>query len=170
MNIVYFNKTQLIKSHISFSLSLCLINKNSKKKQQMEPPSSESQENHQQQQHQNVVVMRHGDRKDNFEPLWMTTAERPWDPPLVEGGRVRAFCTGRKIRNQLGFPIHRVFVSPFVRCVETASQVVSALCALHDDPNNLTGDNVSIDPSKLKVFSVFSHSSPFFIYSFHLIF
>ncbi|KAM3733260.1 hypothetical protein ACB098_11G121800 [Castanea mollissima] len=122
----------------------------------MEHPSSESQENHhqqqqQQQQHQYVVVMRHGDRKDNFEPLWVTTAERPWDPPLVEEGRVRAFCTGRKIRNQLGFPIHRVFVSPFVRCVETASQVVSALSALHDDPNNLTGDNVSIDPSKLKV-------------------
>ena len=95
----------------------------------MEPPSSESQENHhqqQQQQHQNVIVMRHGDRKDNFEPLWVTTAERPWDPPLVEEGQVRAFCTGRKIRNQLGFPIHRVFVSHFVRCIETASKVVSA--------------------------------------------
>ena len=127
----------------------------------MEPRSSESQENHHQQQqpqHQNVVIMRHWDRKDNFEPLWVTTPERPWDPPLVEEGRVRAFCPGRKIRNQFGFPIHRVFVSPFLRCVENASQVVSALCALHDDPNYLTGDNVTIDPSKLKVFSVFSHS------------
>ena len=127
----------------------------------MEPWSSESPENHhqqQQQQHQNVVVMRHGDRKDNFEPFCLTTAKRRWDPPLVEEGRVRAFCPGRKIRSQLGFPIHRVFVSPFLRCVENASQVVSALCALHDDPNYLTGDNVTIDPSKLKVFSVFSHS------------
>ncbi|GMY23322.1 His_Phos_1 domain-containing protein [Fagus crenata] len=115
----------------------------------MESSSLESQAT--QQRHQNVVVMRHGDRMDNFEPLWVTTAARPWDPPLVEAGLVRAFCTGRKIRNQLGFPIHRVFVSPFLRCVQTASQVVSALCALHDDPNNLTADNVAIDPSKIKV-------------------
>lgn len=123
----------------------------------MESSSLESQAT--QQRHQNVVVMRHGDRMDNFEPLWVTTAARPWDPPLVEAGLVRAFCTGRKIRNQLGFPIHRVFVSPFLRCVQTASQVVSALCALHDDPNNLTADNVAIDPSKIKVFSFFSFSS-----------
>ncbi len=135
----------------------------------MESSSLESQAT--QQRHQNVVVMRHGDRMDNFEPLWVTTAARPWDPPLVEAGLVRAFCTGRKIRNQLGFPIHRVFVSPFLRCVQTASQVVSALCALHDDPNNLTADNVAIDPSKIKVFSVFSYSSYInYIYTYMYIF
>jgi hypothetical protein len=135
----------------------------------MESSSLESQAT--QQRHQNVVVMRHGDRMDNFEPLWVTTAARPWDPPLVEAGLVRAFCTGRKIRNQLGFPIHRVFVSPFLRCVQTASQVVSALCALHDDPNNLTADNVAIDPSKIKVFSAFSYSSYInYIYTYMYIF
>lgn len=105
--------------------------------------------------YQNVVVMRHGDRIDNFEPLWSATAARPWDPPLVEAGKVRAFCTGRKLRTQLGFPIHRVFVSPFLRCLQTAAEVVSALFAVDDviDPNRMTSDGVEIDPSKLKVTS-----------------
>ncbi|XP_061348812.1 uncharacterized protein LOC133294183 [Gastrolobium bilobum] len=101
--------------------------------------------------YQNVVVMRHGDRIDNFEPLWVSTATQPWDPPLVQQGRVRAFSTGRKFRDNLGFPLHRVFVSPFLRCVQTAAEVVTALSAVDDDPNALAGDAVSIDPSKLKV-------------------
>lgn len=101
---------------------------------------------------QNVVVMRHGDRIDNFEPLWSASAARPWDPPLVDAGLVRAFCTGRKFRTQLGFPIHRVFVSPFIRCLQTASQVISALCAVDDvDPTVMTSDGLKLDPSKLKV-------------------
>jgi hypothetical protein len=118
------------------------------------------------QDHQNVVVMRHGDRMDNFEPLWVTTARRPWDPPLVEAGRVRAFCNGRRIRAQLGFPIHRVFVSPFLRCVQTAFQVVSALCAVDDSPNAQTSDEISIDPSKVKVKSVFSHHPHTYIHQY----
>lgn len=95
--------------------------------------------------------MRHGDRIDSFEPLWVSTAARPWDPPLIEEGRVRAFCAGKKIRTQLGFPIHRVFVSPFLRCIQTAAEVVSALCAVDDDPNTMSSDGISVDPSKLKV-------------------
>ncbi|XP_040991371.1 uncharacterized protein LOC121238525 [Juglans microcarpa x Juglans regia] len=104
-----------------------------------------------QREHQNVVVMRHGDRKDNVDHLWVTNAAKPWDPPLVENGRVCAFSTGRKLRTHLGFPIHRVLVSPFLRCVQTASEVVSALCSIHDDPTIPTSDDVSIDPSKVKV-------------------
>ncbi|KAH9603046.1 hypothetical protein KSS87_006281 [Heliosperma pusillum] len=78
---------------------------------------------------QNVIVMRHGDRRDNFDPNWVKTAARPWDPPLIEEGRARAFRTGLELRDSLGFPINRVFVSPFLRCVETASEAVSALCS-----------------------------------------
>ncbi|CAN7056550.1 unnamed protein product [Brassica rapa subsp. trilocularis] len=97
--------------------------------------------------HQNIIVMRHGDRLDHCEPIWVSTAERPWDPPLVHDGKVRAFQTGQRIRSQIGFPIHRVFVSPFLRCIQTAAEVVAALSA--DD----LGDNAmsSIDISKLKV-------------------
>lgn len=104
--------------------------------------------------YQNVVVMRHGDRIDNFEPQWISTAERPWDPPLVEAGKLRAYRKGQSLRNQLGFPIHRVFVSPFLRCLQTAAEVVIALCAVegqHADPNNLSCNDIVIDPSKIKV-------------------
>ncbi|KAH6767498.1 Phosphoglycerate mutase family protein [Perilla frutescens var. hirtella] len=103
---------------------------------------------------QNVVVMRHGDRLDNVVPLWAASAPRPWDPPLADDGRVRAFSTGDKLRKQLGFPIHRVFVSPFLRCLQTAAGVVSALSAVDkksDDPYDLASNGVVIDPSKIKV-------------------
>ena len=101
--------------------------------------------------YQNIIVMRHGDRMDNFDPLWISTAPRPWDPPLVQEGRVRAFCTARKFRNLFDYPIHRVFVSPFLRCIQTAKEAVIALSALHHNPEALTGDSLPIDPSKLKV-------------------
>lgn len=96
--------------------------------------------------------MRHGDRVDIAEPMWVTTAARPWDPPLIEDGLVRAFCTGRKLRTQLEYPIHRVIVSPFLRCIQTASEVVTALCAVEDDPNVMSSKDVGrIDPSRVKV-------------------
>ncbi|OMP00703.1 Histidine phosphatase superfamily, clade-1 [Corchorus olitorius] len=102
--------------------------------------------------YQNVVVMRHGDRMDNFDPTWKIKAERPWDPPLIDNGLARAFRTGLTLRDQLGFPIHRVFVSPFLRCVQTASEVVAALCSVGNNPNAKTSrDVVSSDPSKVKV-------------------
>ncbi|GMI66951.1 hypothetical protein like AT3G60440 [Hibiscus trionum] len=101
---------------------------------------------------QNLLVMRHGDRLDNFDPTWEKTAARPWDPPLIQTGLSRAFQTGRAFRTLLPFPIHRVFVSPFLRCVQTASEVVAALCADDDVPKAKSSrDVVSIDPSKVKV-------------------
>ncbi|MBA0795617.1 hypothetical protein Gohar_006467, partial [Gossypium harknessii] len=102
--------------------------------------------------YQNVVVMRHGDRKDNLDPTWIKTAERPWDPPLVDNGMARAFRTGRTFRTILPFQIHRVFVSPFIRCVQTASEVVAALCAVDVEANAKSStDVIKFDPSKVKV-------------------
>ncbi|KAJ4956280.1 hypothetical protein NE237_013063 [Protea cynaroides] len=122
-----------------------------------EDSQTQKQEGHQLQSNddneflQNVIVMRHGDRLDCSEFLWITTTRRPWDTPLAESGRVRSFCTGRKIRQWTDFPIHRVFVSPFLRCIQTASEVVCALCAVHDNQIEMTSENVPIDPSKIKV-------------------
>ncbi|XP_023638259.1 uncharacterized protein LOC17885261 isoform X2 [Capsella rubella] len=99
--------------------------------------------------YQNILMMRHGDRIDKIDPLWLDTAARPWDPPLVQDGMVRAFQTGQRIRSQIQFPIHRVFVSPFIRCVQTASQVIAALSAVDFDPNATSSTDV--DKSKFKV-------------------
>ncbi|KAI5430448.1 hypothetical protein KIW84_034869, partial [Lathyrus oleraceus] len=82
--------------------------------------------------YQNVIVMRHSERLDNVEPLWISTATRPWDSPLTQPGRVLAFKTGQGIRKNLGFPIHRLFVSPFLRCVQTAAEIVIALSTVND--------------------------------------
>ncbi|XP_018477692.1 uncharacterized protein LOC108848754 [Raphanus sativus] len=72
---------------------------------------------------------------------------------------VPAFRTGQRIRSQKRFPIHRVFVYPFIRCVQTASKVVSALSAVDLDPNaTYSKDVLSIDKSKLKVTYFFSRS------------
>ncbi|XP_009105525.2 uncharacterized protein LOC103831373 [Brassica rapa] len=102
--------------------------------------------------YQNILMLRHGDRIDRINPLWPDTASRPWDPPLVQDGLVRAFQTGQRIRSQIQFPIHRVFVSPFIRCVQTASEVIAALSAVDLNPHAMSSkDVISIDKSKLKV-------------------
>ncbi|PPS00202.1 hypothetical protein GOBAR_AA20466 [Gossypium barbadense] len=64
----------------------------------------------------------------------------------------RAFRTGRTFRTILPFQIHRVFVSPFIRCVQTASEVVAALCAVDVEANAKSStDVIKFDPSKVKV-------------------
>ncbi|URD89221.1 hypothetical protein MUK42_26317 [Musa troglodytarum] len=103
---------------------------------------------------QNVLVMRHGDRIDHLEPLWVEHASRPWDPPLAQGGLIRAWTTGKRLRG-VGFPIHRVLVSPFLRCLETAAEVMRALCCVVDDDTRLramgTSQDAVLDPSRVKV-------------------
>eukprot|EP00252_Welwitschia_mirabilis_P013057 TRINITY_DN28873_c0_g1_i1.p1 TRINITY_DN28873_c0_g1~~TRINITY_DN28873_c0_g1_i1.p1 ORF type:complete len:259 (-),score=52.35 TRINITY_DN28873_c0_g1_i1:355-1131(-) len=101
---------------------------------------------------QNLFVMRHGERLDNCDPQWVRTAPRPWDPPLTERGKIQAWNAGKRLRAE-GWNITRVFSSPFLRCVQTTAEVVSALCAVHDDAHGLPGcsSGVSIDPSRVKV-------------------
>ncbi|KAF7851266.1 hypothetical protein BT93_L4269 [Corymbia citriodora subsp. variegata] len=100
--------------------------------------------------HQHVLVMRHGHRLDNVDRSWPSTAARPWDPPLAEAGWGRALETAEQLPTQLGFPIHRVFVSPFRRCIDTALGLIGDRPAPDGDPNAATGSG-SIDPSKVKV-------------------
>ncbi|RDX87145.1 hypothetical protein CR513_31423, partial [Mucuna pruriens] len=104
--------------------------------------------------YQNVVVMRHGERFDNFEPSWAATAARPWDPPLAKAGRERAFKMGRMLRQSLGFPIRRVFVSPFLRCIQTAVELVASLSAVDDGHGAVANDGVSVDPYQVKSYNI----------------
>ncbi|CAK8541318.1 unnamed protein product [Lathyrus sativus] len=101
--------------------------------------------------YQNVIVMRHSERIDKVEPLWISTATRPWDPPLTHSGRVLAFQTAQGIRKSVGFPIHRLFVSPFLRCIKTAAEIVTALSAVNDAGGSVSHGDISADPSNVKV-------------------
>ena len=100
--------------------------------------------------YQNVFVMRHGERLDNFEPSWVMTAARPWDPPLAEAGRKRAFETGRRLRESVGLPIGRVFVSPFLRCLQTAGELVASFSD-EGRGGTVAGDGVAVKPFEVKV-------------------
>lgn len=106
---------------------------------------------------QRVVVMRHGDRLDQAEPLWPAKKPRPWDPPLTDAGLLRAWTVGKRIRAAAaadGWAVHRVLVSPFLRCRQTAERAVAALCAVPDDAALLAIEdaaNVPLDTSRLKV-------------------
>lgn len=78
-------------------------------------------------------------------------------------GKVRAFRTGLGIR-KVGYPIHRVFVSPFVRCIETAAEAVKAILAVEDIAvedvsDDWKSDGVVIDSSKIKVISLSTFST-----------
>ncbi|MCO5569997.1 hypothetical protein L7F22_023712 [Adiantum nelumboides] len=97
---------------------------------------------------QHLFVMRHGDRLDDADHNWTFKAPRPWDPPITDVGKRRARRAGRTLRHQ-GLNITRVICSPFLRCVQTASEVIIGLCSL--DPSDDDAAEVAIDPSKVKV-------------------
>ena len=100
---------------------------------------------------QHLFVMRHGDRWDDANRSWVHSAPRPWDPPLTDQGKRRARDVGIRLRNE-GWNITRVFCSPFLRCAQTASEVVAALCALDDNTSHDTSAlDIAIDPSRVKV-------------------
>ncbi|XP_057873818.2 uncharacterized protein LOC131079794 [Cryptomeria japonica] len=94
--------------------------------------------------------MKHGERMDNYDPQWAESEPRPWDPPLTDDGKLQAWRTGQKLRRE-GGNITRVFCSPFLHCVQTAAEVVTALCVTDDHANAPSSKDVVIDPSKVKV-------------------
>ncbi|MCO5572758.1 hypothetical protein L7F22_026517 [Adiantum nelumboides] len=98
---------------------------------------------------QHLFVMRHGDRLDDADHNWIFKAPRPWDPPITDVGKRRARRVGQTLRHQ-GLNITRVICSPFLRCVQTASEVIIGLCSL--DSFNDDATEVAIDPSKVKAF------------------
>eukprot|EP00243_Klebsormidium_subtile_P009836 TRINITY_DN504_c0_g1_i1.p1 TRINITY_DN504_c0_g1~~TRINITY_DN504_c0_g1_i1.p1 ORF type:complete len:353 (+),score=47.91 TRINITY_DN504_c0_g1_i1:32-1090(+) len=75
---------------------------------------------------QNMFVVRHGERSDDAIPGWEKTAARPWDPPLTEKGFQQAYNVGQQLRNE-GYKIDRVVISPFLRCLQTAGEIIKAL-------------------------------------------
>ncbi|HAZ47491.1 MAG TPA: histidine phosphatase family protein [Cyanobacteria bacterium UBA11369] len=71
-----------------------------------------------------VWIARHGNRLDFVNPDWFLTAERPYDPPLSDGGVVQAQQLGQRLKRE---KIAHIFASPFLRTVQTANEVAEAL-------------------------------------------
>lgn len=73
---------------------------------------------------QTVWIARHGNRIDFVNPDWFLSAAQPYDPHLSECGHVQA----KQLANRLkGEGISHIFVSPFLRTVQTANYAAEAL-------------------------------------------
>lgn len=73
---------------------------------------------------QTIWIVRHGNREDFQNPGWSRSAERPHDPSLSPDGEEQARELGISLRSQ---PIDRIFASPYLRTIQTASHIADAL-------------------------------------------
>lgn len=73
---------------------------------------------------QAVWITRHGNRQDFVNPDWKKTARWRDDPGLSEDGIVQAKKLAERLREE---NISHIFSSPFLRAIETASQVAKVL-------------------------------------------
>ena len=73
---------------------------------------------------QRIWIVRHGNREDFQNPGWSRTALRPFDPALSADGETQAKEVGLSLQ---GEHIQRVFASPFLRTIQTASHIADAL-------------------------------------------
>jgi broad specificity phosphatase PhoE len=64
-----------------------------------------------------IWLVRHGNRLDFIQPEWFETADRRYDPPLCLAGHRQARELSQCL---LSKPIDHVFVSPFLRALQTA--------------------------------------------------
>ncbi|CCQ59062.1 MAG: histidine phosphatase family protein [Crocosphaera sp.] len=71
-----------------------------------------------------VWIARHGNRLDFVKPHWFNTAKRRYDPPLSEDGFVQAKQLGKRLQKE---NIGHIFASPFLRTIQTASEVAKIL-------------------------------------------
>ncbi|MGK7928973.1 MAG: histidine phosphatase family protein [Spirulina sp.] len=73
---------------------------------------------------QTIWIARHGNREDFIDPNWLYMAGQPFNPGLSPDGREQARALGQRLR---GENIRHIFVSPFLRTVETANAVAEAI-------------------------------------------
>jgi hypothetical protein len=103
---------------------------------------------------QNLFVLCHG---EYVKP--QKGSERPWDPPLTERGKLQAWRVGRTIRQE-DWNITRVVMSPSLRCVQSAVEVIAGMCMM---PSTVTNAQACDSPhlSTIKV------CHPFFLLLIH---
>lgn len=73
---------------------------------------------------QTVWIARHGNRLDFVNPEWFNTAARRYDPPLSEDGFVQAAELAQRLK---GEDINHIFASPFLRTIQTATEIAKVL-------------------------------------------
>ncbi len=71
-----------------------------------------------------IWIVRHGNREDFHNTGWAKTAERPHDPALSPDGEDQARELGASLRGQ---SVDRIFASPYLRTLQTASHIADAL-------------------------------------------
>lgn len=82
-----------------------------------------------------VVVGRHGERLDyqlrDSGINWVATADKPFDPPLTEYGKEKAFTMGKHLAAELEIlkcpPVSAIYTSPFLRCRQTSVEAQQGL-------------------------------------------
>ncbi|KAG0556496.1 hypothetical protein M758_11G056600 [Ceratodon purpureus] len=86
---------------------------------------------------QNLFVLCHGEQVRYVDTQnGAAKGVRPWDPPLTERGKLQAWRVGRAIRME-DWNVTRVVVSPSLRCVQTAVEVIAGLCMM---PSSVADD------------------------------
>lgn len=73
---------------------------------------------------QTIWIARHANRLDFVNPDWFLTAPRRYDPPLSEDGFIQAQQLAKRLQ---GEGIAHIFVSPFLRTVQTAQAIAEVL-------------------------------------------
>jgi broad specificity phosphatase PhoE len=73
---------------------------------------------------QTVWIARHGNRLDFVNPEWFNTATRRYDPPLSDDGFIQAAELGQRLKSE---NIKHLFVSPFLRTIQTAHEVAQVI-------------------------------------------
>ncbi len=73
-----------------------------------------------------VFAVRHGQRQDSVDSDWETHADRLHDPGLTDLGRWAAWRVGRRFA-EMNADIDAVYSSPFLRAVETTSEICAEI-------------------------------------------
>jgi broad specificity phosphatase PhoE len=73
---------------------------------------------------QTIWLARHGNRLDFVNPEWFNTAQRRYDPPLSADGFIQGQELGQRLKTE---NIQHLFVSPFLRAIQTANEVARVI-------------------------------------------
>lgn len=75
-----------------------------------------------------VFVVRHAERQDAVDKIWVKSALDPNNPELTVNGLEQAYNTGLYLSQFLtNTPPISIFTSPFIRCVQTAESIVQGI-------------------------------------------